>query len=42
VKSSVFESPLTKFRIEINQEGEHNEWYWGEAFEAAVPWLFFE
>ena len=42
VKSSVFENPLTTFKIEINPEGEHNEWYWGEAFEEAIPWLFFQ
>lgn len=42
VKTSLFNNPLTTFQIEINTEGEHNEWYWGEAFEKAVPWLFFQ
>jgi len=42
VKSSAFENPLTKFNIIISPEGEHNEWYWGENFEQAVKWLFFE
>ena len=42
VKSSVFNSPLTKFNIVINPDGEHGERYWGEAFEKAVQWLYFE
>lgn len=42
VKSSVFNSPLTKFNILINPDGEHSEWYWGEAFEKAIQWLYFD
>ncbi len=36
-----FSSKLTKFRISINEEGEHNEYYWGKAFNAAITWLYF-
>lgn len=30
-----------KFNIVINDEGEHSEYYWGQAFTPAVEWLFF-
>lgn len=36
-----FSSKLTRFRISINEEGEHNEYYWGEAFGPAISWLYF-
>ncbi len=30
------------FKIIINEDGEHNERHWGEAFTPAVEWLYFE
>ncbi len=29
------------FRINIDPQGKHNEYYWGEEFPKAVEWLFF-
>ena len=36
-----FSSKLTKFKISINPKGEHNEFFWGQAFQKAVQWLYF-
>lgn len=36
-----FSSRLTKFKISINPDGEHNEYHWGNAFNPAVSWLYF-
>lgn len=36
-----FSSKLTKFKISINREGEHSEYFWGKAFAPAVSWLYF-
>ena len=41
VKARQFNVDLTKFEIDINPAGEHQEKYWGEAFPRAVKWLFF-
>lgn len=32
----------TYIKVQINPEGEHQEYYWGTAFPAAVEWLFFQ
>jgi predicted alpha/beta superfamily hydrolase len=36
-----FSSKLTKFKISINNDGEHSEYFWGEAFKPAISWLYF-
>lgn len=41
ISAHPFDDTLTTFKIVINPNGEHQEEYWGEAFEDAVQWLFF-
>jgi len=42
IKSHPHDNPLTRFNIQINPIGEHSEHYWGESFNDAVSWLFYE
>lgn len=42
VNARTYDSALTKFNIVINPDGEHRESFWGDAFNDAVEWLFFE
>lgn len=42
VSTHLFDDTLTNFKIKIDPKGEHHESCWGEAFEDAVKWLFFE
>jgi predicted alpha/beta superfamily hydrolase len=41
IESHPHDNPLTRFKIQINPNGEHSERYWGESFSDAVKWLFF-
>lgn len=41
VRGSLYQNTITRFKIDINPEGRHQEKYWGEAFSRAVNWLFF-
>ena len=42
IEAQSYEKQLTTFKVRINPEGEHGERYWGQAFNDAVTWLFFE
>ncbi|MDX1407600.1 MAG: alpha/beta hydrolase-fold protein [Saprospiraceae bacterium] len=42
VNARSFDNALTKFNIVINPDGEHNESFWGNAFNDAVEWLYFD
>ena len=42
VRTHLFDDTLTNFKIVINPDGQHQESFWGEAFEDAVKWLFFD
>jgi predicted alpha/beta superfamily hydrolase len=41
VRGSLYQNTITRFKIDINPTGRHQEKYWGEAFSRGVDWLFF-
>lgn len=41
IRSGNFVSTVTRFKIKINPDGQHQEHFWGEEFQEAVEWLFF-
>lgn len=36
-----FSPHMNRFKLDINPEGEHNEYYWSQVFPQALTWLFF-